>query len=119
MTDHYRNLLRPDLSVDLGMLMRIAHRGAATERAGCAKIGWARSHAECLGPAMQRVWARVQAMSLSMRAELELAAMAPADQLATILEMHASFADSAIPPRRDESASLRSWARALNQKAAA
>jgi hypothetical protein len=80
-TDHYTLLVRPDLSIDLAMLMRIAHRDAAKEHAGFQEIGasaW--TYRRCLSQAMRHARGRE-----IMRAERQQAA-APArlDPVASI-----------------------------------
>jgi hypothetical protein len=78
MSDHYSLIVRPDLSIDLAMLMRLAHRAAAQEHAAFREIGaTAWTYRRCLSQAMHHAWGFVQTRREIMQAERQQAAAPP------------------------------------------
>jgi len=91
MTDHRSEILRPDGTIDLAKLMRVAHRAATAECAAWQADGHVKPYRRALAQAMRDVWSFVTTAREILQADKALAA-APADRATAIRSEIAALA---------------------------
>jgi hypothetical protein len=91
MPDHRSEILRPDGSIDLAKLMRVAHRAAAAECAAWQADGYTKPYRHALRQALRDVWSFVTTEREIRQIKQALAA-SPADRATTIRSEIAALA---------------------------
>ena len=117
MTNHRNSTILDDGTVDLAMLLRIAHATARREHATAKANGFddVLTYAKCFAEALRLTWQGVNTALEVRRAAAERAIWSPLQRQLANLILNAELAESAIPPRPDEAVRLRARVERLSQ----